>query len=166
MPSRAHQRGGRVVTNVGPGCDGRCNFTRRVSLQRTVKSRGPGAPTLASSFRGASSTEVTVAKKPGHRGEREVSRKPPRRESRRCSGSPVVLPPCFFCCTGPTGAIGTRLSLRPLNSRGSTDDARPGLGMPRECGVALFPCHCERSDAIRTISADEARIASSLRSWQ
>jgi hypothetical protein len=57
---------------------------------------GPGAPTLTSSFRGASSTKVTVAKGPGHRGEREVSRKPPRRESRRCSGSPVVLPRCFL----------------------------------------------------------------------
>jgi hypothetical protein len=37
-----------------------------------------------------------VARKPGHLGEREVSRKPSRRESRRCSGSPVVLPPCFL----------------------------------------------------------------------
>ena len=44
---------------------------------------------------------MTVAKEPGHRGEREVSRKPLRRESRRCSGSPVVLPPCFFVARGP-----------------------------------------------------------------
>ena len=41
-------------------------------------------------------SEVTVAKQPGHRGEREVSRKPLRRESRRCSGSPVVLPPVLL----------------------------------------------------------------------
>jgi len=32
---------------------------------------------------------------------------------------PVVLPPCFFC-TGPTGAIGTRLSLRPLIAEGES----------------------------------------------
>ena len=33
---------------------------------------------------------------------------------------PVVLPPCFFC-TGPTGAIGTRLSLRPLIEEGGSE---------------------------------------------
>ena len=49
-PSRAHQRGGRVVTNVEPRCDGRCNFNRRVSLQRTVKACGPDLPTLGSSL--------------------------------------------------------------------------------------------------------------------
>jgi hypothetical protein len=40
--------------------------------------------------------EATVAKEPGHRGEREVSRKPLRRESRRDPVEPVVLPPCFL----------------------------------------------------------------------
>src|ERR1700736_2060650 len=39
---------------------------------------------------------ATVAKEPGHRGEREVSRKPSRRESRMFPVEPVVLPPCFF----------------------------------------------------------------------
>jgi hypothetical protein len=61
---------------------------------RTAKSCGPGAPMPASSSRVVSG--VKVARKPGHLGEREVSRKPLRRESRRCSGSPVVLPPCFL----------------------------------------------------------------------
>jgi hypothetical protein len=45
----------------------------RMMLMRTAKSCGSGAPMLASSlanFRGA-----TVSNKPGHRGEREVSRK-------------------------------------------------------------------------------------------
>jgi len=37
---------------------------------RTAKSRGPGAPTLALSFAGGDIREVTVAKEPGHRGER------------------------------------------------------------------------------------------------
>jgi hypothetical protein len=60
----------------------------------------------------AGSTRATVAKKPGHRGEHEVSRKPLRRESRAVSGSPVVPLPCFFC-TGPMGAMGTRLSPAP-----------------------------------------------------
>jgi hypothetical protein len=41
---------------------------------RTAKSCGPDAPTLASSFAEAT-PQATVAKKPGHRGEREGSRK-------------------------------------------------------------------------------------------
>ena len=43
-------------------------------VMRTAKSCGPDAPTLASKLvRGISL--ATVATKPGHRGEREVSRK-------------------------------------------------------------------------------------------
>jgi hypothetical protein len=103
---------------------------------RTAKSCGPGAPTLASSFWETSFSGVTVAKEPGHRGERGVSRKPLRRESRRCSGSPVVLPPCFFCCTGPMGAIGTRLSLRPLLHERVKNDSKLGHVVPRGCRLA------------------------------
>src|ERR1700688_1565254 len=44
---------------------------------------------------------------------------------------PVVLPPCFFC-TGPTGAIGTRLSLRPLNERVRKFKANLGRFQPRD----------------------------------
>jgi len=39
---------------------------------RTAKSCGPDAPTLASSWR--SNPPMTVANKPGHRGEREGNR--------------------------------------------------------------------------------------------
>src|ERR1700675_5206315 len=54
-------------------------------LLRTAKSCGPDAPTLASSFAEGKSAlpgadksdirEMTVAKEPGHRGERDISRK-------------------------------------------------------------------------------------------
>src|SRR6266436_5118337 len=54
-------------------------------LQRTAKSCGPDAPTLASSSRDGMSAQpgadrpqipqATVAKEPGHRGEHEISRK-------------------------------------------------------------------------------------------
>jgi hypothetical protein len=44
-------------------------------VRRTAKSCGPDAPTLASSSREASFLGATVARKPGHRGEREISRK-------------------------------------------------------------------------------------------
>jgi hypothetical protein len=49
---------------------------------RTAKSCGPDAATLASSSSEASFSGATVARKPVHRGEREISRKPSRRESR------------------------------------------------------------------------------------
>ena len=42
-------------------------------ILRTAKSCGPDAPTLASSSREASFLGMTVANKPGHRGEREIS---------------------------------------------------------------------------------------------
>ncbi len=41
----------------------------RMMLQRTAKSCGPDAPTLVSSWR--SNPSMTVANKPGHRGEHE-----------------------------------------------------------------------------------------------
>ena len=70
---------------------------------------------LCGSFR-----EVTVAKKPGHRGEYEVSRKPLRRESRDASAEPVCS--CAFSYVHfaheTAGAARTRLSLRPLRLRG------------------------------------------------
>jgi hypothetical protein len=56
----------------------------RAIVLRTAKSCGPDAPTLASSCAGVVSPQpgatdrsraATVAKEPGHRGEREVSRK-------------------------------------------------------------------------------------------
>ena len=122
-------------------------------MQLTAKSRGPGAPMLASSFRGASSTEVTVAKEPGHRGEHEVSRKPPRRESWGCSGSPVVLPPCFFVARGPwvQSAPGFPCALTIVRAakfmQGSGTSCREDAGVhPHRCltcesGVSTR--HCE-----------------------
>src|SRR5438093_5920427 len=44
-----------------------------MALQRTAKSCGSDAPMLASSLR--EEAQATVSNKPGHRGEREVSRK-------------------------------------------------------------------------------------------
>jgi hypothetical protein len=65
---------------------------------RTAKSCGPDAPTLAFKSRG-SFRAAMVAKEPGHQGEREVSRKPLRRESRMNPVEPVVLPRAFFART-------------------------------------------------------------------
>src|SRR6266567_4842019 len=77
----AHQEGRiAIVTDVGLGM----RWTQgveaqslrgRATLLRTAKSCGPGAPTLAlSSQRRFRVLRATVAKEPGHRGEREISR--------------------------------------------------------------------------------------------
>ncbi|MGO8911517.1 MAG: hypothetical protein ACLQDM_19660, partial [Bradyrhizobium sp.] len=50
-PSRLGKRGVRVVTNVGRDAMDAAVSTRRTTLRRTAKSCGPGAPTLALSWR-------------------------------------------------------------------------------------------------------------------
>src|SRR5437764_4023747 len=66
------------------------------SLRRTAKPCGPDAPTLASSLAGSDCREATVARKPGHRGERGISRKPLRREGRSVSANLWRLRSCAF----------------------------------------------------------------------
>src|SRR6266849_2150189 len=64
-------------------------------LQRTAKSCGSDAPMLASSLR--EEAQATVSNKPGHRGEREVSRKTIARGMPGRSGVTVVtMLVCFF----------------------------------------------------------------------
>jgi hypothetical protein len=75
VPTRGALRGrhGRrerdAVDAVASGARSACG---RMMLQRTAKSCGPDAPTLVSSWR--SNPSMTVANKPGHRGEHEGSR--------------------------------------------------------------------------------------------
>ncbi len=83
--------------------------------KRTAKSCRSGAPMLASSLR--EEAQATVSNKPGHRGEREVSRKPLRGECRVESGVTVVTNSCVcFFTHEAAGALGIRHSLRPLFS--------------------------------------------------
>ena len=68
--SRSHKRGAsRSSRTLGAGCGGRGSVARRAILTRTAKACGPGAPTLALSFRGNNFARVTGAKEPGPRGE-------------------------------------------------------------------------------------------------
>jgi hypothetical protein len=71
----SHRGAARDRHGRGTGCGGRGGAERRAALMRTAKSRGPDAPTLASSSWEASFSGMTVARKPGHRGERVISRK-------------------------------------------------------------------------------------------
>jgi hypothetical protein len=57
----------------GRGCDGRGRRGDECASQRTAKSCGPDAPTLASSFVGVT-REATVTRKPGRRGDHEGTR--------------------------------------------------------------------------------------------
>src|SRR6202051_1464238 len=71
----AHTQGAfrdRHERRAGDAMDAGCAADESAIL-RTAKSCGPDAPTLASSSRGASFLGATVANKPGHRGEREIS---------------------------------------------------------------------------------------------
>jgi hypothetical protein len=84
-------------------------------LQRTAKSCGPGAATLASS-RVVSPTPATVARKAAHRGEHEAAVKTIARGKPVRLAEPVVtMLVCFFqSANEAAGAVCARLSLRPL----------------------------------------------------
>jgi hypothetical protein len=59
--------------------------------------------------------------------------KPLRGESRDVLAVPVVLTRVLSFAHGATGAVGARLSLRPLQERGTTRCHNPGENLPREC---------------------------------
>ena len=114
-------------------------------LRRTAKPCGPDAPTLASSFAGSDSCEATVAKEPGHRGERVISRKPLRREGRSVSANLWRLRSCAFF-------LHARLRVRrapgfPCALYLSRDKvvARLGRTAPREGGCSRSR-HCEERE--------------------
>jgi len=129
------KRGVAHVTKRAVGCGGRDDGWRRtpeVADGEVVWSWRPDAGVKLS---GSKLPGVKVARKPGHLGEHEVSRKPLRRESRRCSGSPVVLPPCFLL----HGAHGcNRHPAFPAPSPHERDENHARLGhiVPRGRGLA------------------------------
>ena len=81
-----------------------------------------------------------MARKPGHRGEHEISRKPSRRESRSASAEPVCS--CAFSYVHfaheTAGAARTRPSLRPLRFPRAIRLQHLGRFAPRDRGGA-FP---------------------------
>jgi hypothetical protein len=110
----------RSSRTLGAGCGGRDGDARRAAPARTAKSCGPDAPTLASSFRGVIPAQATVARKPGHRGEHEVTVKTIAQGRPGISGGPVVttLVCLFDFAREAAGASSARLSLRPLICEG------------------------------------------------
>ena len=78
---------------------------------------------------------ATVASKAAHRREREVSRKTIGRGKPGCLGCTCqTRVRCFAVFAhGAAGAVGARLSLRPLHKRGTTRLHNSGENLPREC---------------------------------
>src|SRR4029077_19818347 len=75
-----------------------------MALVRTAKSCGSDAPGPASSLR--EEAQATVSSKPGHRGEREVSRKTiARGMPGRCGCAVVTMVVCLFFYTRGCGRI-------------------------------------------------------------
>src|SRR6185312_13664635 len=126
---------------LGAGSDGRVGVRRRSTLARTAKARGPDLPTLGSTLR-AQKPGGTVAKTPGHRGERAISRKPLRRECRHVRRTCRDLRACFlpFLHAKLRVRFGIRHSLHPLSREGHVGKARTRL---RRGNAAPCSLKCE-----------------------
>jgi hypothetical protein len=107
---------------------------------RTAKSCGPDAPTLASSSR-KTLPRATVANKPGHRGERDISVKTIARGMPGVSGVTVVttLVCSFHFACEAAGASRARHSLRPLFSESGMLLAKLGRITPRDREAVRLP---------------------------
>src|ERR1700741_97445 len=95
---------------------------RARTRQRTAKSCGPGAATLAS-IRPARAGTATVATKAVHRGEHEGNRQTIARGKPGCLGCTCQTRVRSFSTIahGDAGAVGARLSLRPCVQEGATN---------------------------------------------
>ena len=78
-------------------------------------------------------TQATGARKPGPRGDRDISRKTIAQGMPDDPAEPVVTAACFFCCRRAMGEAFTRHSLRPLRfSRGSSYLHHSGANASRD----------------------------------
>jgi hypothetical protein len=112
---------------------------------------------------------ATVANKPTHRGERGISRKAIAQGVPDCFGEPVVT----TCSCAFYPFLHARLRVRPApgipcalcfseGHRTTYPDAKSRRGNAESYPFIIAIRHCERSEAIQTISADAVWIASSL----
>ena len=105
-------------------------------------------------------SRATVARKPGHRGEHEISRKPLRRESRIASAGPVCSCAFFRAIRAheTAGAARIRLSLRPLVFQRAAIDAKLGRIAPRDREfTSAMRAVMTRSDLVRVDSRSANR---------
>jgi hypothetical protein len=111
----------------GAGCDGRVGAARRAARARTAKSRGPDAPTLASSLEGNAPQRRRGLSSPAPRGERAIDRKTIARGMPVDPAEPVVTAACVFCCRRAMGAACIRHSPRPLDLGGTKMTQSSGI---------------------------------------
>jgi len=140
-PSRPDKRGGSRSSRTWVGM----RWTRMAlqderHMKRTAKSCGPDAPTLASSSR-KTLPWATVANKPGHRGEHDISVKTIAWGMPGDSGVTVVttLVCSFHFACEAAGASRARHSLRPLFSESGMLLAKLGRITPRDREAVCLP---------------------------
>src|ERR1700736_2894686 len=105
-------------------------------------------------------SRATVARKPGRRGEHEISRKPLRRECRIASAEPVCS--CAFSCAlfahETAGAARTRYSLRPLIGGQGNFWQTSGL-VAREIAKLCLPMtRCLKFESLPSSSANGSAL--------
>ena len=137
MPTRGalRDRHGRWVRDaMDAAASGEQMRAGRMTLKRTAKSCRSDAPMLASSLR--EGAQATVSNKPGHRGEREVSRKTIARGMPgllRCTCGDYARVLCLFRTRG-CGCIGHPAFPAPSVIEARTILAKPRADQPRERG--------------------------------
>jgi hypothetical protein len=147
-----------IVTERGAGCDGRCGVRRVHSRrakrsQRTAKSCGPGAATLAS-IRPACAGLATVARKAVHRGEHEISRKAIARGK----------PGCLGCtCQTRVHSSTTNRTRRCGRSRRPAFPAPSVQGGSNELAKTQANPRCENASACLSTSSRGASATTRLR---
>jgi hypothetical protein len=112
--ARLMQRDVRVVTirEVGSGSRDRQCATSAVRRGREIA--WSWRPDAGAKSLGMMTPEATVAKEPGHRGERDISVKTAAQGRPGRPAVPVVPAPCISFARGPRASAEVRPSLRPL----------------------------------------------------
>jgi hypothetical protein len=112
---------------------------RRMTLSRTAKSCGSGAPTLALSLAGKIVLRGDGGKKARSPGRSRISRKTIAQGMPVVAGEPVVANACAFCCTRGRGCIGHPAFPAPSPVSRVNCCQRLGHFVPRERGATPHP---------------------------
>ena len=142
-PSRARKRGVSTVTKrwARGAMGATCHKTSDAA--RTAKSCGPDAPTLAFKSR-RSVCAAMVARKPGHQGEHDISRKAIAQGRPDCLRFTCMLVCAFpvHHCARDRGCSAHPVFPAPSTVSGANEMANLGQRLSRECG-SMPHRHCE-----------------------
>ena len=159
-----------IVTNVGAGCDGRFGAQRRsapggwqkrVVLIARCRDQVCRIGDVGLRARHAGIRQATVAKKPGRRGERAISRKPLRRECRHVRRTCDDLRACFlpFCTQGSGCVPASGAPCALLDKEGLAIQQKPGRVRAARSRSAAFSCLTfSRRTAVPIIRVQHQRL--------